>query len=223
MSPAEVPISTMLQWVRDLARPGRRVLLGIAGAPGSGKSTLGQLLVDALPGEAVLVGMDGYHFAQEELARLGNAERKGAPDTFDVLGYTQLLTRLRARDEPVVYAPRFNRDLEEPIGSAVPVAQDVPIVITEGNYLLLDSPGWSAVTGLLDACWFVDPGEEVRLERLIARHIGHGRSPEAARERSTGTDQRNADLVTASRGRASRVVRVPTLVIPEPVGIPEKR
>lgn len=213
-APAETSVATMVQWVRDLARPGQRVLLGIAGSPGSGKSTLGQLLVDGLAGEAVLVGMDGYHLAQEELARLGNAERKGAPDTFDVLGYAQLLTRLRSRLEPVVYAPRFNRDLEEPIGSAVPVTQDVPIVITEGNYLLLDSPGWSTVAELLDACWFVDPGEQVRLDRLVARHIGHGRSPEAARERSYGTDQRNADLVARSRARASRVVRVPTLAHP---------
>jgi pantothenate kinase len=200
-------VADMVGWVRALGGPGKRVILGLAGAPGSGKSTLGQLLAERLGAEAVLVGMDGFHLAQEELTRLGNAERKGAPDTFDVLGYVNLLRRLRSRQERVVYVPCFNRDLEEPIAGAVPVPRELPFVITEGNYLLLDSPEWSQVSGLLDECWFVDPGEELRLDRLVARHIRHGRSPEQARERSYGSDQRNAELIALSRARASRVIQ----------------
>jgi pantothenate kinase len=201
-------IAELVDQVRALARPGERVILGLAGAPGSGKSTLGELLTEQLGADAVLVGMDGFHLAQQELNRLGNAERKGAPDTFDVHGYVNLLRRLRSRQDPVVYAPRFDRDREEPIAGSVPVPPDLTFVITEGNYLLLDEPGWSAVAGLLDECWFVDPGEELRLDRLIARHIRHGRSPEQARERSLGSDQRNAELVRLSATRASRVIRI---------------
>ena len=194
---------------RALLGDRRRVVLGIPGSPGSGKSTLGEHLATALADVAVLVGMDGFHLAQEELDRLGRHERKGAPDTFDALGYVNLLRRLRVADEDVVYAPRFDRDLEEPIACAVPVRRDVRLVITEGNYLLVDQPGWSQVRELLDACWYVDPGEDVRIERLIARHVGHGRSVDEARERSLGTDQRNAEVIALTRSRADRVVVVP--------------
>jgi pantothenate kinase len=204
-------IEEMVGWVRGLGSPGRRVIVGLTGAPGSGKSTLGQVLTARLGGDAVLVGMDGFHLAQEELARLGRTERKGAPDTFDAPGYVNLLRRLRSRNEPIVYAPRFDRDLEEPIAGAVPVRRDLPFVITEGNYLLLDAPEWSQVPELLDECWFVDPGEQLRLARLVARHLRHGRSLAQARERSYGSDQRNAELIGLGRSRASRVVRVPAL------------
>jgi pantothenate kinase len=204
-------IGELVGRVRALGGPDKRVILGLAGAPGSGKSTVGQLLTDQLGADAVLVGMDGFHLAQAELVRLGNAERKGAPDTFDAFGYVNLLRRLRSRQEPVVYAPRFDRDLEEPIASAVPVPRELPFVITEGNYLLLDAPDWSEVPDLLDECWFVDPGEELRLDRLVARHIRHGRSPEQARERSYGSDQRNAELIELSRSRATKVIRLPPL------------
>jgi pantothenate kinase len=207
-------IDDLVGWVQELGAPGQRVILGLAGAPGSGKSTLGRLLTEQLGEQAVLVGMDGFHLAQEELIRLGNAERKGAPDTFDPLGYLHLVRRLRERQEPVVYAPRFDRDLEQPIAGAVAVPRDRPFVITEGNYLLLDAPIWSEIPALLDECWFVDPGEELRLDRLVARHVRHGRSPDQARERSYGSDQRNAELVAASRVRAGRVVWPPVLESP---------
>lgn len=207
----------MVGWVRGLGSPGRRVIVGLTGAPGSGKSTLGQVLTARLGGDAVLVGMDGFHLAQEELARLGRTERKGAPDTFDAPGYVNLLRRLRSRNEPIVYAPRFDRDLEEPIAGAVPVRRDLPFVITEGNYLLLDAPEWSQVPELLDECWFVDPGEQLRLARLVARHLRHGRSLAQARERSYGSDQRNAELIGLGRSRASRVVQVPALDATEAV------
>lgn len=211
---ADDHLTDLVQAVQGLVRDGRRAILGIAGAPGSGKSTLGAQLAAALGSDAVLVGMDGFHLAQEELDRLGNHARKGAPDTFDALGYVNLLRRLRARDERVVYAPRFNRVLEEPIAGAVPVHRDVPVIITEGNYLLLDQADWSQVHPLLDECWFIDPGEEVRLDRLVARHMAHGRSTAEAHERSFGSDQRNAELVSATRVSATRVVRLPVVADP---------
>ncbi|WP_109772680.1 nucleoside/nucleotide kinase family protein [Quadrisphaera granulorum] len=191
------------------AAGGQRVLLGLAGAPGAGKSTLAGRLVETLDAEldggAALVGMDGFHLAQATLDRWGRAGRKGAPDTFDVGGYVALLRRLRARNEDVVHAPEFRRDLEEPVGSAVPVPREVPLVVTEGNYLLLDGP-WAPVRELLDEAWFLAPDDDLRVARLVARHEAFGKAPDAALAWSHGPDQANAVVVLGSAPRADLVV-----------------
>jgi pantothenate kinase len=205
---------SMTQAVVELTRlatgPSRR-LLGLTGPPGAGKTTAAGTLVSALvdalgPGRAVVVGMDGFHLAQAELERLGRTDRKGAPDTFDAAGFVALLARLRSRQDPVVYAPLFRRELEEPIAGAQPVPRDVPLVVVEGNYLLLDGDDWGRVRPLLDACWYVDPDDDLRLERLIGRHVAHGRSPAAAREWVLRSDQANARLIEATRDRADRLL-----------------
>lgn len=188
-----------------LAVTGRRSLLGICGAPGAGKSTLAARIVDALGDRAVLVGMDGFHLAQRELNRLGRSERKGAPDTFDAYGYVHLLRRLKDAKE-TVYAPEFRREIEEPIAGAVPVPPEVPLVITEGNYLLLEDEPWHDVRGLLDEAWFLAPDEHDRIERLVTRHRRYGRSLVEARRRALGSDQRNADLIAPTARRADLIV-----------------
>ncbi len=199
----------LLARAQALASPGRRRVLGLAGAPGAGKSTLAGRLVDRLGGLAVLVPMDGFHLAQAELVRLGRRDRMGAPDTFDAAGYVALLRRLREQRDEVVYAPEFRRDLEEPIAGAIPVAPDVPLVVTEGNYLLLDAAPWAAVRDLLDEAWYLAPADAARLAWLTERHVAFGRSPEAARAWAEGTDERNARLVAATRARADLVVVPP--------------
>ena len=189
-----------------LAATGRRSLLGICGAPGAGKSTLAARIVEALGDRAVLVGMDGFHLAQRELNRLGRAERKGAPDTFDAAGYVALLDRLRRHDPDIVYAPEFRREIEEPIACAVPVPSSTPLVVTEGNYLLLADSPWDRVRPLLDDVWFLAPDEPIRIARLVARHEAFGRSAGQARDRALGSDQANAIRVNATSGRADLVI-----------------
>ncbi|WP_432561006.1 nucleoside/nucleotide kinase family protein [Kineococcus sp. SYSU DK003] len=196
----------LLERARALTTGPRRIL-GLVGAPGSGKSTLAaRLAADLGPELAVVVGMDGYHYADVVLEALGRRERKGAPDTFDVGGYVSLLRRLRSGEESVVHAPQFRREIEEPVGSALPVPREVPLVITEGNYLLLREGPWAALEGLLDECWYLEPADDVRQARLIARHEAFGKDPAAARAWALGTDEDNARVIAASRHRADLVV-----------------
>ncbi|MEU4257815.1 nucleoside/nucleotide kinase family protein [Streptomyces fradiae] len=194
---------------RRLAVPGARRLLGLAGPPGAGKSTLAARLVEGLDGLAVLVPMDGFHLAGAELDRLGRAERKGAPDTFDAAGYRALLARLRAAETGVtVYAPAFDRALEEPVAGSVPVPPDVPLVVTEGNYLLHDDPAWAPVRPLLDEVWYVEADDALRVGRLVDRHVRYGRDRAAAERWVRESDEANARLVAPGRARADLVVRV---------------
>ncbi|MFJ3538271.1 nucleoside/nucleotide kinase family protein [Streptomyces sp. NPDC090109] len=192
---------------RSLAEAGDRRILGLAGPPGAGKSTLAARLVDRLDGLAVLVPMDGFHLARAELERLGRADRKGAPDTFDAAGYTALLTRLRT-PEPgtTVYAPAFDRSLEEPIAGSVPIAPSVPLVVTEGNYLLHDEAPWPAVLPLLDEAWYLDLPDRHRIPRLIARHVHFGKTRTHAEHRVHTSDEPNARLIARGRDRAHLVV-----------------
>lgn len=194
--------ATLVERARTLIVRGERRLLGITGAPAAGKSTLAGSVTAALAPQAVLVPMDGFHLAATQLRRLGRLDRKGAPDTFDAAGYLALLRRLRDRTEDVVYAPEFRREIEEPIAGAIAVPRNVPLVITEGNYLL----HWRDVRALLDEVWFVDLDEPTRLARLVERHMAYGRTRAEAERRAHGSDQRNAELIMATRAGADLIV-----------------
>lgn len=204
-----IELDRLAERARALAAGGRRRVLGIAGPPGAGKSTLAARLVARLGGSAVLVPMDGFHLAQAELERLGRAGRKGAPDTFDAAGYTALLVRLRAAEPgTTVYAPAFDRSIEEPVAGAIAVPPEIPLVITEGNYLLHDEGPWSAVLPLLDEAWYLHLDDRRRVPRLVARHVRFGKDEEQARRWVADSDEVNARLVARGRGRAHLVVHV---------------
>jgi pantothenate kinase len=187
---------------------GGRAVLGICGAPGAGKSTLAARLAAAVGPAAVVVPMDGFHLHDDELARLGLSDRKGAPETFDVAGYVALLRRLHIETDHVVYAPEFDRSREESIAGAIAVRPEHGLVVTEGNYLLHDAPGWATVRPLLDETWFVEQNERRRLERLVARHVEHGKPPDLAERWATVSDQANADLVARTRSAADVLVDI---------------
>jgi len=190
------------------ARPGRTIL-GLVGAPGAGKSTLARMLAECDPEGSVVVPMDGFHLAQRELLRLGRAERKGAHDTFDGAGYRALLRRLRSQNAAeIVYAPEFERAIEEPIAGTIPVLATHRLVITEGNYLLLDVGGWAPTRALLDAVWYVDVDDALRRQRLLERHVRFGRTEHEARSWMALIDDPNAALVAATRARADRIVQL---------------
>lgn len=183
---------------------GDRVLIGIAGAPGAGKSTIAAELVARLD-DAVLLPMDGFHLPQAELVRLGRRERMGAPDTFDVEGFVATLRAASLRnDGETVLAPGFDRDIEEPVPDAIGISPSFRTVVVEGNYLLL----WDEARRLLDATFFVELDDDIRLERLIARHVRFGKSPEDARAWATGPDQDNARIIAATAGRADHTIAV---------------
>ncbi|WP_372516045.1 nucleoside/nucleotide kinase family protein [Streptantibioticus silvisoli] len=203
--PWSVPV--LAGHARRLVVPGERRLLGLAGPPGAGKSTLAAALCDTLgPAVAARVPMDGFHLANRVLDRLGLADRKGSPATFDAGGFQSLLRRLRAGTEEVVYAPEFLRELEEPVAGALGVPRGVPLVVVEGNYLLLDDGPWHGTSALFDEIWYLRPPEPLRRERLFQRHVHHGRTPSAAEAWVAANDGPNADTVAATAGRADKIV-----------------
>jgi pantothenate kinase len=195
----------------ELVEDGSRAILGIAGSPGAGKSTLVDLLVTrirAAEGDdwVAHVPMDGFHLADAQLVRIGARDRKGAPDTFDVAGYADLLERVKREVDEPVYVPGFDRTLEQPLAAALVVLPSVRLVVTEGNYLLLDDPDWARARRAMDAVWFVTSDEGKRIARLVARHIEFGKTPDEARAWVATIDQRNADLVAPTIDKADRVI-----------------
>jgi pantothenate kinase len=209
-----VTLDELLRRIAQLQAPAATVIIGVVGAPGAGKSTLvEQLMMQLNAGQEspelqryAHVPMDGYHLADVELTRLGRLDRKGAPDTFDAYGYAALLQRLREPHDGVVYAPGFERTLEQPIAGAIPVFPTATTILTEGNYLLLDTPGWREVREQCTEVWYCEQDDEVRIERLIERHVRFGKSPAAAAEWVAQVDEPNAHLIRSTRDRADLVV-----------------
>jgi pantothenate kinase len=203
---APVTVGELAERARRLADArAHRVLLGIVGAPGAGKSTIAEALVAELGARAALVPMDGFHYSQRVLELLGRAERKGAADTFDAEGLAALLHRIRAATGEV-YAPTFDRSIEEPIAAGTVVPADADIVVVEGNYLLLDDGAWAEVRAALDETWFLRIPQATRVERLVERHMRFGRTREAAEAWVETVDERNARLIEASAERADLIL-----------------
>lgn len=184
-----------------------RAIIGLVGKPGGGKSTLSSYLLKKLPKETTaLVPMDGFHLSNAQLALLGRSDRKGAPDTFDVDGYVELLRRIKTNVTEEIYFPIFHREIEESIAAEGVISPHTSLIITEGNYLLLGESAWSGVAPLLTESWFVDVSNDRRMARLVSRHMKFGKSFEEAHAWAHGSDQSNADLIEAARAKADVVI-----------------
>lgn len=199
--------ASFIRRMRASASPDRRFVVGLAGAPGSGKSTVAGDLVERLDG-AVVLPMDGFHLPQSRLVHLGRRDRMGAPDTFDVDAFVALLASLRDVNNSgqTVLAPAFDRASEEPVAAGIALRPELLTVIVEGNYLLLNSGGWERVAPLLDLTIGVTLDQANRHERLIARHIAYGKTPDAARAWALGSDEANARLIAGSLNRADALL-----------------
>jgi len=207
MTQATLSFEQALSRVTELLNSANgRIIIGIVGKPGAGKSTLSSYLIEKLSKESVaLVPMDGYHLSNKELDTLGRRNRKGAPDTFDSNGYAALLQRIATSIDDV-YFPIFHREIEESIAAEGVVTAKTKIVLTEGNYLLHDQDGWKNVAPILTETWYVEVDDVVRLERLVDRHHFYGKERQAAYDWAHGTDENNAQLVEGTKELADFLV-----------------
>lgn len=209
-SPPPDAVAALADRVERASSGSARFLLGIAGSPGGGKTTLAAALVDELnvrrPGAAAALPMDGFHLANSTLDRLGRRERKGALDTFDGWGFVALLHRVRTETDHTVFAPGFRREVDEGLSGEIAIEPAAHIVVVEGNYLLVDDGPWSLVHDALDETWFCATPPAEREARLIERHTRHGRTVEAATAWARNVDGANAGLIETTRGRADLVV-----------------
>ena len=192
-----------------LASPKPRVILGVVGKPGAGKSTVTEHIFKEIdPKVAALVPMDGYHLSNKVLADLGRSDRKGAPDTFDARSFMHLLARIKESISTDIYFPIFHREIEESIAAEGIIPAGTKLIVTEGNYLLMDDPHWKGVRELLDESWYLEIPDSIRHARLIARHEFYGRDRKAAEEWALGTDERNAKIIGETAKFADRIVRL---------------
>ncbi|MEM7578159.1 MAG: nucleoside/nucleotide kinase family protein [Planctomycetota bacterium] len=201
----------LLGLARHAIRQGRRFVLGIAGVAGSGKSTLASRLVNSvntaaqIPGFAVYAPMDGFHFPNRTLKHQGWTDRKGAPFTYNALGYRELLERYRSSAN-VGPVPVYSRREHEPVPSKHPVTSDTAFLVAEGQYLLLTEEPWCWLADVLDQTWWLDTPEQAAKRWTIQRHIDVGRTPRRAEEKYAKNDGPNSRLVRTKRRPADRVV-----------------
>jgi pantothenate kinase len=201
-------IADLTSRLRQQAGPFSRYLLGIAGPPGAGKSTIAEALRSELvtQGEsAIVVPMDGFHFDDAVLNARGHRPRKGAPHTFDVAGFEILLKRIKAREQDIAI-PVFDRKMELARAGADIVGNEAKFILVEGNYLLLKSDPWSRLKPLFDFTIFLSVPEAELERRLLERWRGFGFDEATARDKALGNDIPNARLVLAGSAPADLVI-----------------
>ncbi|GHB70923.1 pantothenate kinase [Streptomyces umbrinus] len=183
-----------------------RAVLGLAGPPGAGKSTLARALVAQIGEGAAYLPLDGFHLSNAQLERLGLTARKGSEPSFDVWGYVDLLRRVLDETGRDIYVPDYDRTLDEPVAARHVVPPAARLIVTEGNYLACDLPGWRDAFVFMEECWYVEAPGDVRQERLVERQLAGGRDEAQARDWVATNDDPNGELVEKSRDRCHRIL-----------------
>lgn len=181
-----------------------RFLTAVAGPPGAGKSTLAGDIAKAIGVSARVIPMDGFHLDNAVLDALGLRARKGAPETFDALGFVHLMRRLRAGSDAAI--PVFDRGMDLARAGADLVTHQHKYLIVEGNYLLLNDAPWCDLTPLFDLTVFIDVPEAELDRRLVARWDHYGKTPYDARRWIDSNDMPNIRRVTQGSRQADIVI-----------------
>jgi len=203
-------IELLVEQIQSLLQsPNARSIIGIVGKPGAGKSTVVSEIENRFDSRQVsVIPMDGYHLSNEELISLNRRDRKGAPDTFDTNAFTSLITKVKNNPDSEHRFPIFHREIEASKPDEGVVQSNSKVIVIEGNYLFSEEHNWQGVFPLLDHTWFIEIDDEVRIERLIARHIRFGKTPEEAENWSKGSDEANARFIELTAHRASNKIKL---------------
>ena len=203
-------INLLFEQIQSLLQgPNPRSIIGIVGKPGAGKSTVVSEIEKRFdPNQISVIPMDGYHLSNEELISLNRRDRKGAPDTFDTQSFISLITKVKNSPELEHRFPIFHREIEASKADEGVVESGVKVIVVEGNYLFSEEHNWEGVFPLLDHTWFIEISDEVRIERLIARHIRYGKTPEDAEKWSRGSDEANARFIELTAHRAANIIKL---------------
>lgn len=203
-------INLLFEQIQSLLQgPNPRSIIGIVGKPGAGKSTVVSEIEKRFDSSQVsVIPMDGYHLSNEELISLDRRDRKGAPDTFDTQAFIELLSIVKNNAESEQRFPVFHREIEASIENEGSVPSGVKVIVVEGNYLFSEEHNWQGVFPLLDHTWFIEIDDEVRIERLIARHIRFGKTKEDAENWSKGSDEANARFIAKTASKAKNLIRL---------------
>ena len=203
-------INLLFEQIQSLLQgPNPRSIIGIVGKPGAGKSTVVSEIEKRFdPSQVSVIPMDGYHLSNEELISLDRRDRKGAPDTFDTQSFISLISKVKNNPETELRFPIFHREIEASKADEGIVQSGVKVIVVEGNYLFSEEHNWEGVFPLLDHTWFIEISDEVRIERLIARHIRYGKTPEDAEKWSRGSDEANARFIELTAHRAANIIKL---------------